>query len=149
VARALETWIIGKHHMEALLADKPAWPLRSQINPCRPGRDPASCREYGEEWHLAGKGSTKPNTWRDFNACAQYLINNKYTSPSHLAGEGESAGGILIGRAITDRPDLWGAAIDIVGCSDMLSAETTANGLPNVPEFGSTKTEDSFKAGSP
>ena len=102
--------------------------------------------EYGEEWHLAGKGSTKPNTWSDFNACAEYLINNKYTSPTHLAGVGGSAGGILIGRAITERPDLWGAAIDIVGCSDMLRAETTANGLPNVPEFGSTKTEDSFKA---
>jgi hypothetical protein len=44
--------------------------------------------EYGEEWHLAGKGSTKPNTWKDFIACAQYLIDNKYTSPSHLAGTG-------------------------------------------------------------
>jgi prolyl oligopeptidase len=102
--------------------------------------------EFGEEWHLQGKQATKPNTWRDFNACAQYLIDNKYTSPSHLAGVGGSAGGILIGRAITDRPDLWGAAIDIVGCSDMLRAEDTANGLPNVPEFGSTKTEDGYKA---
>jgi prolyl oligopeptidase len=102
--------------------------------------------EYGEEWHLAGKQATKPNTWRDFNACAQYLIDNKYTSAVHLAGEGGSAGGILIGRAITDRPDLWGAAIDIVGCSDMLRAEETANGLPNVPEFGSTKTEKGFEA---
>ncbi len=101
--------------------------------------------EFGEEWHLAGKQATKPNTWRDFNACAQYLIDNKYTSAAHLAGEGGSAGGILIGRAITERPDLWGAAIDIVGCSDMLRAEGTANGLPNVPEFGSTKTEEGFK----
>ncbi len=102
--------------------------------------------EFGEEWHLAGKQATKPNTWRDFNACAQYLIDNKYTSAAHLAGEGGSAGGILIGRAITERPDLWGAAIDMVGCSDMLRMETTANGVPNVPEFGSTKTEDGFKA---
>jgi len=102
--------------------------------------------EFGEEWHLAGKEVTKPNTWRDFNACAQYLIDNKYTSPAHLAGEGGSAGGILIGRAITERPELWGAAIDMVGCSDMLRMETTANGVPNVPEFGSTKTEDGFKA---
>jgi prolyl oligopeptidase len=101
--------------------------------------------EYGEEWHLAGMEATKPNTWRDFNACAQYLIDKKYTSTSHLAGEGGSAGGILIGRAITDRPDLWGAAIDIVGCSDMLRAENSANGIPNVPEFGSTKTEKGFK----
>jgi prolyl oligopeptidase len=102
--------------------------------------------EFGEEWHLAGKQATKPNTWRDFNACAQYLIDNKYTSAAHLAGVGGSAGGILIGRAITDRPDLWGAAIDIVGCSDTLRMETTANGVPNIPEFGSTKTEDGYKA---
>ena len=102
--------------------------------------------EYGEEWHLAGKGATKPNTWKDFIACAQYLIDNKYTSPSHLAGTGGSAGGILIGRAFTERPDLFGAAIDVVGCSDMLRIETTANGLPNTPEFGSTKTKQGFDA---
>jgi prolyl oligopeptidase len=102
--------------------------------------------EYGEEWHLAGKGSTKPNTWGDFIACAQYLIDNKYTSPPRLAGTGTSAGGILIGRAITERPDLFGAAIDAVGCSDMLRYETTANGVPNIPEFGSTKTQEGYKA---
>ena len=102
--------------------------------------------EYGEEWHLAGKGSTKPNTWRDFIACAQYLIDKKYTSSAHLAGEGGSAGGVLIGRAITERPDLFGAAIDVVGCSDMLRYEITANGGPNIPEFGTTKTEDGFEA---
>lgn len=102
--------------------------------------------EYGEEWHLAGKEATKPNTWRDFIACAQYLVDQKYTSPAHLAGESGSAGGILIGRAFTERPDLFGAAIDQVGCSDMLRMETTANGVPNIPEFGSTKTEDGFKA---
>ncbi|HEY6291711.1 MAG TPA: prolyl oligopeptidase family serine peptidase [Terriglobia bacterium] len=102
--------------------------------------------EYGEEWHLAGKEATKPNTWLDFTACAQYLIDQKYTSPARLAGEGGSAGGILIGRAITERPDLFRAAIDQVGGSDMLRMETTANGLPNITEFGSTKTEDGFKA---
>jgi prolyl oligopeptidase len=102
--------------------------------------------EYGEEWHLAGKGATKPNTWKDFIACAQYLIDNKYTSPSHLAGTGGSAGGVLIGRAFTERPDLFGAILDVVGCSDMLRIETTANGLPNVPEFGSTKTKEGFDA---
>ena len=102
--------------------------------------------EYGEEWHLAGKKSTKPNTWRDFIACAQYLIDQKYTLPAHLAGQGTSAGGIMIGRSITERPDLFGAAIDQVGCSDMLRMETTANGVPNIPEFGSTKTRDGFAA---
>ena len=102
--------------------------------------------EYGEEWHLAGKGPTKPNTWRDFIACAQYLIEHKYTSPARLAGTGASAGGILIGRAITSRPDLFAAAIDSVGLSDTLRFETGENGVPNIPEFGSTKTEAGFKA---
>ena len=102
--------------------------------------------EYGEEWHLAGKQKTKPNTWKDFIACAEYLINEKYTSAAHLAGEGGSAGGILIGNAIAERPDLFGAAVDAVGVNDAVRAETTSNGVPNIPEFGSTKTEEGFKA---
>ncbi len=67
--------------------------------------------EYGEEWHLGGKGASKPNTWLDFIACGQYLIDKKYTSATRLAGTGGSAGGILVGRAITERPDLFGAAV--------------------------------------
>lgn len=102
--------------------------------------------EYGESWHLAGKGSTKPNTWRDFIACAQYLIAKKYTSPARLAGLGVSAGGITIGRAITERPDLFAAAIDEFGKSDALRAETMPNGPGNIPEFGSTKTKAGFEA---
>lgn len=102
--------------------------------------------EYGEEWHLAGKEKTKPNTWKDFIACAEYLVNEKYTSAAHLAGEGGSAGGILIGNSIAERPDLFGAAVDAVGVNDAVRAETTSNGVPNVPEFGSTKTEEGFKA---
>jgi len=102
--------------------------------------------EYGEDWHLAGKGPTKPNTWRDFIACAEYLVGQKYTSPAHLAGDGRSAGGILIGRTITERPDLFGAAIIVSGVLDALRAETTAHGSVDLPEFGSTRTEDGFKA---
>ena len=102
--------------------------------------------EYGEDWHLAGKGPTKANTWRDFIACAEYLIDKKYTSPAHLAGKGASAGGILIGRAITERPDLFAAAVILYGVLDALRNETTANGVGNVPEFGSTKTKAGFKA---
>jgi prolyl oligopeptidase len=102
--------------------------------------------EYGEEWHLAGKMKTKPNTWKDFIACAEYLINEKYTSAAHLSGEGGSAGGILIGNSIAERPDLFGAAVDAVGVNDAVRAETTSNGVPNIPEFGSTKTEEGFKA---
>lgn len=101
--------------------------------------------EYGEDWYKGGYKQTKPNTWKDFIACAEYLVQNKYTSPDKLAGEGGSAGGILIGRAITERPDLFGAAIIQVGCLDMLRIETTPNGVPNIPEFGSVKTEDGFK----
>jgi len=101
--------------------------------------------EYGEEWHLAGKGKTKPNTWKDFIACAEYLIKERYTSPSHLAGEGTSAGGVLIGNAIAERPDLFGAAIINVGITNTLRYETTANGIANVPEFGSVSTEEGFQ----
>jgi prolyl oligopeptidase len=101
--------------------------------------------EYGEDWYKAGYKQTKPNTWKDFIACAQYLIENQYTSPARLAGTGGSAGGILIGRAITERPDLFDAAIIQVGCLDMLRIETTPNGVPNIPEFGSVKTADGFK----
>ena len=102
--------------------------------------------EYGEEWHLAGKEATKPNTWRDFIACAEYLIAQGYTSPAHLAGFGGSAGGILIGRAIEERPDLFAAAMAGVPLADLVRNETTANGGPNIPEFGSTKTEAGFRA---
>ncbi|MBV8673647.1 MAG: prolyl oligopeptidase family serine peptidase, partial [Acidobacteriaceae bacterium] len=101
--------------------------------------------EYGEDWHLAGKQLTKPNTWKDFIACAEYLIAQKYTSPSHLAIEGGSAGGITIGRSITERPDLFAAAIDEVPMSDVVRAEFTPNGPPNIPEFGTVKTQEGFK----
>lgn len=102
--------------------------------------------EYGEDWHLAGKEKTKPNTWKDFIACAEYLVSAKYTSPAHLAGQGGSAGGILIGNSIVDRPDLFGAAIDQVGDNNALRFEITSNGVPNIPEFGSVTTEEGFKA---
>jgi prolyl oligopeptidase len=102
--------------------------------------------EYGEDWHLAGKGPTKPNSWRDFIACAQYLIEKKYTSRSQLSGHGESAAGPMIGPALTERPDLFGVMIIDVGVLDTVRFETTANGETNVPEFGSTKTEEGFKA---
>ncbi|HET9183672.1 MAG TPA: prolyl oligopeptidase family serine peptidase [Candidatus Angelobacter sp.] len=102
--------------------------------------------EYGEAWHQAGKGPTKSNTWMDFIVCAQYLIRHRYTSAARLAGSGMSAGGIMIGRAITARPDLFAAAIDWVGLSDMLRFEATANGVPNIPEFGTVKTKAGFEA---
>lgn len=101
--------------------------------------------EYGEDWHLGGQKLTKQNTISDFIACAEYLIAAGYTSPKRLSGQGGSAGGITIGGAITQRPELFGAAIDNVGMSDALRVETTPNGPPNIPEFGSVTTEDGFK----
>lgn len=102
--------------------------------------------EYGEDWHLAGKLLTKPNTWKDFIACAEYLINQKYTTKARLAIEGGSAGGITIGRSITERPDLFAVAIDAVPMSDVVRSEFTPNGPPNIPEFGTVKEADGFKA---
>ena len=61
----------------------------------------------------------KPNTWRDFIPCAEHLFKAGYTSPAKLAGQGGGAGGILIGRAFTERPDLFAAALDDVGLSDV------------------------------
>ena len=102
--------------------------------------------ELGEGWHLAGKKLTKANTWRDFIASAQYLIDARYTSSQHLGIWSQSAGGILIGRSITERPDLFAAAVDGVPCSDMLREETGANGPANIPEFGTVTEPDGFKA---
>jgi prolyl oligopeptidase len=101
--------------------------------------------EFGEDWHAAGSKDKKPNTWLDFIACAQFLIDRKYTSPAKLAGGGTSAGGILIGRAITERPDLFRAALISVGTTDMLRAEYQMNGPANVVEFGTTKDKTGFE----
>jgi len=101
--------------------------------------------EYGEEWHQGGMKQNKPNTWRDFIACAEYLVQHGYTSPGKLAGEGGSAGGILIGRAFTERPDLFAAALDDVGLSDMIRDMFSPDGPLNVPEYGDLKTQDGFK----
>jgi prolyl oligopeptidase len=101
---------------------------------------------YGEEWHLAGKQASKPNTWRDLIACGEWLVKNGYTSPAKLAINGGSAGGILVGRAMTERPDLWAVAVPEVGVLNTVRAETSANGVPNIPEFGSVKDEAQFRA---
>jgi prolyl oligopeptidase len=101
--------------------------------------------EYGEDWHRGGYKLTKANTWRDLIACAQYMIDKKYTSTLKLAIWGGSAGGITIGRAITERPDLFAAAAPAVGLLNPVRAEAYANGVPNVPEFGSVKTQEGFE----
>jgi len=100
---------------------------------------------FGKAWHHAGRKATKPNTWKDFVACAERLVAEGYTAPERLAARGGSAGGILVGRAITERPALFAAAHIAVGCTDMLRFETTQNGPPNVPEFGSLADPAEFR----
>jgi len=95
--------------------------------------------EKGQAWYKAGFKTTKPNTWKDFNCCAEYLIEKGYTSANKLAGMGTSAGGILISRAITERPDLYAAAICNVGVDNAMRAEFSPNGAFNIPEFGTVK----------
>lgn len=102
--------------------------------------------EKGNDWYRAGWKTTKPNTWKDFIACAEYLIDNGYTSKEKLAGSGGSAGGILIGRAITERPDLFKAAIPMVGCMNALRLEFSPNGPGNIPEFGTVSIEEEYRA---
>ncbi|MGG9971512.1 prolyl oligopeptidase family serine peptidase [Ferruginibacter sp. SUN002] len=100
--------------------------------------------EKGENWHWAGYKQSKPNTWKDLNSSAEYLISRGFTSPEHLSCEGGSAGGILIGRAITERPDLWACAVPQVGALSVVRGEFAANGAINTPEFGSVKNINEF-----
>jgi len=102
--------------------------------------------EYGEDWHLAGQKLTKQHTIDDLIAGAEYLIEHKYTSPAHLAGEGTSAGGITIGGAITQRPEMFAVALIRVGSSNALREELQASGPANIPEFGTVTEPDGFKA---
>ena len=101
---------------------------------------------YGKDWHHGGFKATKPNTWKDFIACAEYLIAQNYTVPAHLGILGGSAGGILVGRALTERPDLFAAAVPAVGVLDAVRSEVEPNGVLNVPEFGTVAREDEFRA---
>jgi prolyl oligopeptidase len=101
--------------------------------------------EFGEAWRLGGKGPTKPNTWRDAIACAETLIAKGYTTPSQLFIMGTSAGGIMVGRAATERPDLFAGAISRVGDVNALRMETMAAGPANIPEFGTVKDPKGFK----
>jgi prolyl oligopeptidase len=100
--------------------------------------------EKGDPWHEGGYKKTKPNTWKDFISSAEYLIKAGYTSTEHLGIQSASAGGILIGRAITERPDLFKAAVIEVGTLNVLRSEITPNGPNNVKEFGTVTDKDEF-----
>lgn len=100
---------------------------------------PRGGSEKGQAWYSAGYKTTKPNTWKDFISSGEYLIKKGYTSAGKLIGMGTSAGGILIGRAITERPDLFAAAISNVSCSNALRMENSPNGPINAAEFGTVR----------
>ena len=100
--------------------------------------------ERGEDWHLDGQKLKKFNSWRDTIDCAEFLIDHRWTSHKHLAVIGGSAGGITVGRLLTERPDLAAVVISEVGVSDPMRAEFSPNGPPNIPEFGSVTTEPGF-----
>ncbi len=102
--------------------------------------------EKGEAWYRAGFKTTKPNTWKDFISAAEYLVEKGYTSKEHLAGTGTSAGGILIGRAITERPDLFAAAVCNVGIANAMRVEFSPNGPVNTPEFGTVALQEEAAA---
>ena len=93
--------------------------------------------ELGEPWRLGGKDANKHNTWGDLIACSEYLIARGVTTPAKLFILGGSAGGITMGRAMTERPDLFAGVLDLVPAANPLRSEFTAGGPANIPEFGS------------
>jgi prolyl oligopeptidase len=101
--------------------------------------------EFGEAWHNAGRKETKQHTIDDMVAAAKYLIQQGYTSPARLAVRGTSAGGIAVGGAIVQHPELFVAAIDNVGMTDLLRFQITQGGAANIPEFGDVTEPAGFK----
>jgi prolyl oligopeptidase len=101
--------------------------------------------ELGEAWRLGGKDANKHNTWEDLIACSEFLIARGITTKDHLFIIGGSAGGITMGRSLTERPDLFAGVIDLVPAGNTLRGEFSPNGPPNVPEFGTISSEAGFK----
>jgi prolyl oligopeptidase len=102
--------------------------------------------EYGEAWHRAGMLTKKQNVFDDFAAAAHHLIEHRYTTSARLAIEGGSNGGLLMGAALTQHPELYRAVVSYVGIYDMLRVELYPNGAFNVTEFGTVKEPEQFRA---
>ncbi|HET9229448.1 MAG TPA: prolyl oligopeptidase family serine peptidase, partial [Thermoanaerobaculia bacterium] len=102
--------------------------------------------EYGEEWHDAGSKTRRQNVYDDFIAAAEWLIANGYTRPNRLAVQGGSNGGLLVGAVMTQRPELFGAALPAVGVMDMLRFHLFTSGRYWVDDYGSVDKEDEFRA---
>jgi prolyl oligopeptidase len=101
--------------------------------------------EYGDAWHMAGMLDKKQNVFDDFIWAAEYLISHKYTNPTRLAISGGSNGGLLVGAAITQRPDLFSAAVCDVPLLDMLRYQKFLMARYWVPEYGSAENPEQFK----
>lgn len=102
--------------------------------------------EFGDQWHVAGNLTRKQNVFDDFHACALWLIDHKYTATARLAIFGESNGGLLMGAALTQHPELYRAVVSRVGIYDSLRSELTTNGEFNTTEFGTVRDPEQFKA---
>jgi prolyl oligopeptidase len=102
--------------------------------------------EYGEEWHKAGTKLNKQNVFDDFIAAAQYLITNGFTNPQKIAISGRSNGGLLVGAAMTQRPDLFKVAVPVVGVMDMLRFQKFTIGWSWVGDYGSSDNKEEFNA---
>ncbi len=124
-------------------ASRVAWLERGGVAAICHGRGGG---EKGRKWQDAGSRENKLVGVRDFIACAQYLVDHEYTSPSHLAGAGRSMGGILVGRAITERPDLFAVAelgVPAVNPLRLLAAE---NGANQKGELGDPQTDAGYRS---
>ena len=102
--------------------------------------------QKGEAWHKGGFKTTKPNTWKDMIATTEYMIKEGYTSPEKSAIWGSSAGGILAGRAMTERPDLYKAVIMTSPSLNMIRSEIQPNGQNSIKEFGTVEIKEEFEA---
>lgn len=101
--------------------------------------------EYGKKWHEAGIRIKKQNVFDDFISAAEYLIENKYTSPDHLAIRGGSNGGLLVGAVMTQRPDLMKVALPAVGVMDMLRYHIFTSGAGWAYDYGTAdESEEMF-----
>lgn len=101
--------------------------------------------EYGKAWHDAGKGAKKQNVFDDFAAAAEYLVREKYTRPQRLAIRGGSNGGLLVGAAMVQHPELYGAVICAVPLLDMVRYHLYGSGKTWIPEYGDPEQPEDFK----